>query len=74
MRSPGRAQRRRCQGHPQRIQIIPATKREILHLEAQGVMIAHPVVIAELRRRLTDSGRSLEGAIETQTIAALLGR
>jgi len=52
VRSRSRAERRRRQGHPQRIVIRREPRREILYVEAQGAMFMHPVVLAEFRAAL----------------------
>lgn len=71
VRSPGRARRRRRQGHPQRIRIVAVPRREVLVIE--GVMYAHPVVVAEIAAKLRDTGQRLQRDIDRETLRILGG-
>lgn len=48
VRSPSRAARRRRQGHPQNIVLVPMSYEDI----RTGTIYAHPFYVAELRRSL----------------------
>jgi hypothetical protein len=48
VRSPSRAERRRRQGHPQNIVLVPMSYEDI----RTGTIYAHPLYVAELRQHL----------------------
>ena len=51
VRSPARARRRRAK-YPQRILFYYKPKPDVFVIEAQGVMVMHPEIARELRRKL----------------------
>ncbi len=52
VRSPGRARRRRRQGHPQRIRQYYKPDPKVLHDKVHGVIYAHPATVDALRKAI----------------------
>ncbi|MGU3387237.1 hypothetical protein ACLBYG_22195 [Methylobacterium sp. D53M] len=71
VRSPSRAARRRRQGHRQRIRYLEVPKADIIHLPAEGVMVAHPATIDKLYARIAVG---MDRRREAQAVDTLLGR
>jgi hypothetical protein len=61
VRSPGRAARRRRQGHPQRIGYRQEPKRMVVHDTAQNVLYVHPVIFDEIAEAI-DRGQGVADA------------
>jgi hypothetical protein len=59
VRSPARARRRRAK-YPQRIRVYYKPKPDVFVIEAQGVMVMHPEIAKELRRKMSASPSSRE--------------
>lgn len=71
VRSPSRAARRLRQGHRQRIRHREVPKPDIIHLTAEGVMVAHPATIDKLYARIA---ADMDRRREAQVVGAVLGR
>ena len=70
-RSISRALRRAKRGHRQNVKPLTRPKPEILHLQAQNVLVMHPVTAAKLRGKLADEVRKDH---EHALLGALMGR
>lgn len=70
VRSPGRARRRRRQGHRQNIVVRLVPKREALQLP-NGDIVMHPARVAELQRKMAESTRRL---VDRMTEDLIYGR
>jgi len=74
VRSPGRARRRRRQGHAQRIRFVTLPDPKLYQLQG-GIMIGHPKTIERMERelaaRMAERHRDLH---ETMFLTAYAGR
>jgi len=68
VRSPGRAERRRRQGHRQNIVIRQVPSRDVYQFE--GTLFMHPQMLSELRRQVADN---MSAAVDRMYSNALKG-
>lgn len=71
VRSPSRAARRRCQGHPQRIRYREIPKPEFYHLPGQNMIVAHPTTIDRIHAWLAEDRTRRREAL---VMDAVMGR
>ena len=57
VRSPSRAERRRRQGHRQRIKITAIPKKDAFSIDGGRTFVMHPEIAKEFRRQVAEQSR-----------------